>query len=65
MSVLFKIRFKEDVPGSDPVERYKCLWFSEDLLPFHFTNYGTEDASVISQGILEHGIPYMDVKEGT
>ena len=43
--------------------RYKCLWFSEDLLPFHFTDSGIENVSVLSQGILEYGIAYV-VKRG-
>ena len=43
--------------------RYKCLWFSEDLLPFHFTDSGIENVSVVSQGILEYGIAYV-VKRG-
>ena len=38
----FVVRFEGDVLASDPVKtRYKCLWFSEDLLPFHFTDSGT------------------------
>ena len=45
--------------------RYKRLWFSEDLLPFHFTDSGIfiENVSVVSQGILEYGIAYV-VKRG-
>ncbi|CAH3199164.1 unnamed protein product, partial [Porites evermanni] len=26
-----------DILESDPIKRYDCLWFLEDLLPFHFT----------------------------
>ena len=38
----FIVRFEEDVLASDPVKtRYKCLWFSEDLLPIHLTDSGT------------------------
>ena len=60
----FVVRFEEDVLASDPVKtRYKCLWFSEDLLPFHFTDSGIENVSVVSQGILEYGIAYV-VKRG-
>ena len=43
--------------------RCKCFWFSEDLLPFHFTDSGIENVSVLSQGILEYGIAYV-VKRG-
>ena len=39
--------------------RYNCLWFSEDLLPCHFTDSGIENVSVVLQGILEYGIVYM------
>ena len=60
----FIVRFEEDVLASDPVKtRHKCLWFSEDLLPFHFTDSGIENVSVVSQGILEYGIAYV-VKRG-
>ena len=41
--------------------RYKCLWFS---VPFHFTDSGIDNASVVSQGILEYGIACV-VEEGT
>ena len=41
----------------------KCLWFSEDLLLFHFTDSGIENVSVVSQRILEYGIAYV-VKRG-
>jgi len=37
----------------------------EDLLPFHFTDSSIEDGSVVSQGILEYVIPFVDVDEGT
>ena len=43
--------------------RCKCLWLSEDLLPFNFTDSGIENVSVVSQGILEYGIAYV-VKRG-
>ena len=43
--------------------RCKCLWFSEDLLPFYFTDSGIENVSVVSQGILEYGTAYV-VKRG-
>ena len=41
----------------------KCLWFSEALIPFYFTDSGIENVSVLSQGILEYGIAYV-VKKG-
>ena len=41
--------------------RYKCLWFS---VPFHFTDSGIENASVVFQGLLEYGIACV-VEEGT
>ena len=44
---------------------YDCLWFLEDLLPFHFTESGIENTTVVSQGILEYSIPCEDVEEGT
>ena len=47
------------------LERYDCLWFFEDLLPFHFTESGIENTTVVSQGILEYSIPCEDVEEGT
>ena len=43
--------------------RYKCLWFSQDLLPLHFRDSGIENISVVSQGILEYGIACV-VKRG-
>ena len=43
--------------------RYKYLWFSEDLPPFHFTDSGIENVSVVSQGVMECGIAYV-VKRG-
>ena len=42
---------------------YKYLWFSEDLPPFHFTDSGIENVSVVSHGIMEYGIAYV-VKRG-
>ena len=61
----FIVRFEEDVLAGDPVKSYKCLWFSEDLLAFHFTDSGIENANVVLQGILEYGIVYVEVEEGT
>ena len=43
--------------------RCKYLWFSEALLPFHFTDSGIENVSVLSQKIIEYGIAYV-VKKG-
>ena len=57
----FLVQFQE----SDPIKRYDYLWFLEDLLPFHFTESGTENTTVVSQGILEYSIPCEDVEEGT
>jgi len=54
----FLVQFQE----SDPIKRYDYLWFLEDLLPFHFTESGTENTTVVSQGILEYSIP---CEEGT
>ena len=34
-------------------------------MPFHFTEFGTENTTVVSQGILEYSIPCKDVEEGT
>ena len=44
---------------------YDCLWFLDDLLPFHFTESGIENTTVVSQGTLEYSIPCEDVEEGT
>ena len=44
---------------------YDCLWFLEDLLPFHFTESGIENTTVVSQGTLKYSIPCEDVEEGT
>ena len=44
---------------------YDCLWFLEDLLPFHFTESGVENTTVVSQGTLKYSIPSEDVEEGT
>ena len=44
---------------------YDCLWFLDDLLPFHFTEFGIENMTVVSQGTLEYSIPCEDVEEGT
>ena len=43
------------------------LWSSaqKSLLPFHFTESGIENTTVVSQGILEYSIPCEDVEEGT
>lgn len=32
---------------SDPVKRYKCPWFTEDLLAFHFSDFGIENSSEV------------------
>ena len=61
----FLVQFQEDILESDPIKRYDYLWFLEDLLPFHFTNSGIENMTVVSQGILEYSIPCEDVEEGT
>ena len=61
----FLVQFQEDILESDPIERYDCLWFLEDLLPFHFTESGIKNTTVVSQGILEYSIPCEDVEEGT
>ena len=34
-------------------------------MPFHFTESGIENTTVVSQGILEYSIPCEDVEEGT
>ena len=34
-------------------------------MPFHFTESGTENTTVLSQGILEYSIPCEDIEEGT
>ena len=44
---------------------YDCLWFLDDLLPFHFTESGIENTTVVSQATLEYSIPCEDVEEGT
>ena len=49
----------------DSVKRYDCLWYSEDLLLFHFIDSGIENGTVVSEGITEHGIACVDVEEGT
>ena len=61
----FLVQFQEDILESDPIESYDCLWFLEDLLPFHFTESGIKNTTVVSQGILEYSIPCEDVEEGT
>ena len=60
----FLVQFQEDILESGPIKRYDCLWFLEDLLPFHFTESGIENTTVVSQGILELSIPCKDVEEG-
>ena len=57
----FVIKLEEDVMTNDPVRRYDCFWLSEDLLPFHFTDSGIENGTVVSEGILEYGIACVDV----
>ena len=37
----------------------------KDLLPFHFTESGIENTTVVPEGILEYLIPCKDVEEGT
>ena len=44
---------------------YDCLWFLDDLLPFHFTESGIANTTVVSQETLEYSIPCEDVEEGT
>ena len=61
----FLVQFQEDILESDPIMRYDCLWFLEDLLPFHVTESGIENTTVVSQRILEFSIPCKDVEEGT
>ena len=59
------VRFEENVFASDSVKRCRCLWFSEDLLAFHFTDSNIENSSEVSQGILEYGIAYVEVEVRT
>ena len=61
----FIVQFQEDTLECDPIKRYDHLWFLEDLLPFHFTESGIENTTVVSQGILEYSIPCEDVEEVT
>ena len=42
-----------------------CSSAQKSLLPFHFTEYGIENTTVVSQGILEYSIPCEDIEEGT
>lgn len=61
----FLVQFQKDILEGDPIKRYDCLWFLEDPMPFHFTESGIENTTVVSQGILEYSIPCEDVEEGT
>jgi len=59
------VQFQEEILENDPIKRYDCLWFLEDLLLLHFTESGIENRTVVSQGILEYSIPCEAEEEGT
>ena len=58
------MKLLERIFKDGPVKRYNCSWFSEDLIPFHFSDSGNEGSGVISEGILQYKIQCEEVEEG-
>ena len=63
-SPFFLVKLQERIFKDGPVKRYNCSWFSEDLIPFHFSDSGNEGSGVISEGILQYKIQCEEVEEG-
>ena len=60
----FLVKLSENILQNDPVKKYSCLWFCEDLLPYHFVDSGTENGVVVSEGIIELGVSCVEVEDG-
>ena len=63
-SPFFLVKLQERIFKDGRVKRYNCCWFSEDLIPFHFSDSGHDGLGVESEGILQCKIQCEEVEEG-